>query len=68
MRRASGVTRAELARPVDDDHFIVIDLDFASTSAAATFLTFLQRTVWSTPQNSPGLDGEPRTIILDIVP
>lgn len=65
IRVASGVVGTQLARPVDDDRFIIIDLDFSSTDAAATFLTFLEQNVWSMPQNSPGLGGQPRTMILD---
>lgn len=65
MRVASGVIGTQLARPVDDDRFIVIDLDFESPAAASTFLTFLEQQIWSTPQSSPGLGGQPRTMILD---
>lgn len=65
VRVASGVIGTNLARPVDDDHFIVIDLDFVGPEAASTFLTFLEQHVWSTPEKSPGLGGQPKTMILD---
>lgn len=67
MRTASGVTGVRLGRPVDDDHFMVIDLEFHSVEAAAAFLELLHRHIWSTPENSPGLDGAPQTVILDDV-
>ncbi len=67
MRTASGVTGTRLGRPVDDDHFIVIDLDFQSVDRAAAFLELLHRHVWSAPENSPGLNGVPQTVILDDV-
>jgi hypothetical protein len=67
MRATAGVTGTRLARPVDDDHFIVIDLDFPSPDQAAAFLDVLHRHVWATPENSPGLNGAPRTMILEDV-
>lgn len=67
VRLASGVVGTRVARPVDDEHFIVVDLDFDSADAAAAFRTFLRLNVWSSPQNSPGLAGEPRAAVLNSV-
>ncbi|MEO8265385.1 MAG: hypothetical protein ABI706_07720 [Ilumatobacteraceae bacterium] len=66
-RAAAGVVGTRVSRPVDDDRFIVIDLEFASADAAAGFAAFLEQNIWSTPANSPGLGGHPRTMILDDV-
>jgi len=44
-----------------------VDLDFDSTGATTEFLSFLQLNVWSAPQNSPGLAGEPRARVLESV-
>ncbi len=67
VRASAGVLGAQLARPVDDDRFIVIDLEFATPDAAAGFATFLEQNIWSAPENSPGLAGHPRTMVLDDV-
>ena len=36
-------------------------------SAAGKFRTFLREQVWSSPERSPGLAGEPRAVILNEV-
>ena len=45
----------------------VVDLDFDNPAKAAAFLEFLQTRVWSSPENSPALAGDPRTAILEPV-
>lgn len=64
LRQKSGVLQHRVQRPVDDPRYVVIDLDFATTSEAETFLQFLQTRVWSAPENSPALVGTPQTKIL----
>ncbi len=66
-RRRGGVTAVRVARPVDRDHYLMIDLDFPSTEQAADFLEFLRGTVWATPANSPALAGVPTAMVLDEV-
>jgi hypothetical protein len=66
MRRESGVCAHRIAQPVDDDHYIMVDLDFATTEQAQRFLTFLRDKVWGSA-NAPALVGEPRTRILALV-
>ncbi len=66
-RSQSRVLRHRIMRPVDDDHYVTIDLDFLTTDAARTFLQFLQTTVWSNPQNAPALAGTPNTRIFQPV-
>lgn len=65
VRLKSGVRGHRISRPVDDPHYVVIDLDFAATPEAERFLTFLRTKVWSSRESSPALVGEPRTTILE---
>ncbi len=64
LRRAAGVRRHEIRRPVDDAHYVIADLDFDSAQEAQAFLETLRTRVWSTPANSPALAGDPVTRIL----
>jgi len=66
-RRASGVVHQRVTRPIDDEHYVVIDLDFESAERARSFLTFLQRDVWGSTDKAPALAGTPRTAILEVV-
>ena len=63
-RRDAGVVAERIYRKLDDDEFVIIDLDFATAERAAAFHTFLQTVIWSTPTNSPALASAPRTMIL----
>ncbi|KRE40851.1 hypothetical protein [Knoellia sp. Soil729] len=67
MRAHAGVRGQRIAQPVDDDHYVVIDLDFETESAAVSFREFLQTKVWAVPESSPGLAGVPvaRILVLD---
>lgn len=64
LREKSGVLQHRVQRPIDDLRYVVIDLDFATTSEAETFLRVLQTRVWSAQENSPALAGTPQTKIL----
>ncbi|MFI9817554.1 hypothetical protein [Saccharothrix variisporea] len=64
VRVRAGVLSHRVRRPVDDDRYVVIDLDFASPAQAEAFLGFLRREVWASRQNAPALVGEPVTRIL----
>jgi hypothetical protein len=66
FRLQSGVRAHRVHRPIDDDRFVTVDLDFDGADDARRFLGFLQTTVWSEPANSPGLDGTPVTRILEL--
>lgn len=63
-RRDAGVTAQQIHQPVDDDRYIVVDLDFRDDEAAAGFKEFLEQVIWQTPDMSPGLAGTPRARIL----
>ena len=63
-RSAAGVTAHRVQQPVDDPHFVVIDLDFETVEEAQGFLGFLRTNVWTSPENSPALVGMPQARIL----
>lgn len=64
LRHEAGVRGHRIQRPLDDDHYVVIDLDFDTAEAAAAFLVQLRSRVWANPANSPALAGTPVTRIL----
>lgn len=64
-RRDAGVQAERVTQPLDDPHYVVIDLDFTSAPAAEAFLRFLRAQVWSSPQASPALAGEVRALVLE---
>jgi hypothetical protein len=66
-RREAGVTMQRVHQPVDDDRYIVVQLDFAEVEAATRFKGFLETVVWATPENSPGLAGTPQARVLSPV-
>jgi hypothetical protein len=67
-RADGGVLAARIYRPVDDDKYVLIDLDFATVDQAQQFQQFLRTCVWSTPDNAPALAGTPVTRILQAEP
>jgi hypothetical protein len=64
-RARAGVLEARVRCPVDDPHYVVVELDFPTAEAASAFASFLREEVWSSPERSPALAGTPRTLILD---
>lgn len=54
---AAGVTAQRVRQPVDDDRYIVVDLDFDTVEAAEAFKGFLETVVWQSTELSPGLAG-----------
>lgn len=66
-RAGSGVLAERIYRPVDNEHYVALDLDFASRGEAAEFLDRLRSSVWSTPAASPALDSGPKTRIVEQV-
>ncbi len=65
-RRHCGVRAERVLRPVDDPHYVLIDLDFDDPDDAARFRDFLIDQVWSNPQRSPALSGRPLTRIVEV--
>jgi hypothetical protein len=66
-RRQAGVRAHRIQRPIDDDKYVILDLDFDGVDNAERFLTFLRTNVWAVKANSPGLVGSPVTRILEPV-
>jgi hypothetical protein len=67
-RREGGVVHERIMQPVEDPHYVLIDLEFETVDAARRFQQFLEARVWSTPTNSPALVGSPRARIADLAP
>lgn len=63
-RAQAGVTEQRVHQPVDDDHYIYVELDFDTADQAEGFKSFLETKVWSSPEASPGLGGTPRARVL----
>jgi hypothetical protein len=66
VRRQAGVRSHRVLRPVDDPKYVVIDLDFDTPEAAASFGRFLEAKVWASPESAPALAGKPQTRILQV--
>lgn len=68
QRQQGGVLSERIMQPVDDPHYVLIDLEFATVEAAQRFQHFLTTEVWTNPANSPALEGSPRSRIADPAP
>ncbi len=66
-REQAGVLGYVIRRPADDPNYLMLDLEFDSTSQATAFAGFLRTRVWSSPDSSPALAGPPITRVLDVV-
>ena len=67
-RAASGVVAERVYRPVGDEHYVVLDLDFVTQGAAEQFLDRQKSRVWSTTAASPALAGGPETRVVEHLP
>jgi len=65
-RDQAGVLEARIHRPVDDGHYVLIDLDFGSVEQAERFEQFLRTRVWASPESAPALAGTPVTRLLQL--
>jgi hypothetical protein len=63
-RGQAGVKAQRVAQPIDDDHYIYVQLDFDTVEQAEAFKGFLETKVWSSPDASPALGGAPRARVL----
>jgi hypothetical protein len=63
-RRKAGVRAQRIRRPVDDEHYIYISLDFDSVEQASAFKQFLETNVWASAEASPALGGTPTARVL----
>ncbi|MDP9981347.1 hypothetical protein J2W14_000727 [Pseudarthrobacter oxydans] len=64
-RAASGVTAHRISRPVDDPHYVVVELDFERRAQAEALLANLHAKVWNSAAAAPALRGAPKTRILE---
>jgi hypothetical protein len=67
FQQQSGVRRYRVLRPTDDPNYVIIELEFDSSSEAEAFLAALRRNVWSSQEAAPALRGEPQTRIVEAV-
>jgi hypothetical protein len=63
-RRQAGVTAQRIHQPVDDDQYILVQLDFDTVDSAERFKSFLESVVWRSEDLSPALAGTPRARVL----
>lgn len=64
-RAKAGVRGYTIRQPVNDQKYLMLDLEFDTAGQAQAFGDFLRRRVWSSPASSPALAGDVRTQILD---
>lgn len=64
LRSSAGVVADRVYRPVDDNHYVLVQLDFPDDAPAIAFLDTLRTVVWNNPELSPALRGEPRAVVL----
>jgi hypothetical protein len=50
FRQQSGVRRYRVLQPTDDPNYVIIELEFDSSSEAEAFLAALRRNVWSSQE------------------
>jgi hypothetical protein len=66
QRQESGVLREQIMQPIDDSHYVLVELEFSTIEAARRFRHFLETHIWSTPANSPARVGSPRARIVEV--
>lgn len=66
-RANGGVLGHRIRRPVGDEHYVVIELDFGSSEQAEAFRRFLYDVVWASRDASPALEGAPQARVLEPV-
>ncbi len=64
-RSKSGVTAYRISRPVDDPHYVLVELDFDRREAAEALLAALRTRVWTSAAAAPALLGTPKSRILE---
>ena len=66
QREQSGVRRYRVFRPADDPNYIMLDLEFDSSSEAQSFRAALEG-LWGSGRAAPALVGSPQARILETV-
>lgn len=67
FRVEHGVRSYRVARGLDADAHVAIDLVFDSADAAGTFRRLLVERVWTAQQAADVLAGAPSAVVLDLV-
>ena len=65
-RTDGGVRSYRVLRPLDDPHYVKIDLEFDTQAEAETFRGRL-RELWASGRAAPALAGAPQTSIVEVV-
>ena len=65
-RQEGGVRRYRVLRPLDDPHYVKIDLEFETQAEAEEFRGRLQE-LWGSGRAAPALAGTPQTSIVEVV-
>lgn len=66
-RSASGVRSFRISRPLDQEDYVMLEMDFDTQEAAVDFLARLQNDTWKTGVTAPTLVGEPSTRIVETI-
>lgn len=66
-RSASGVRSFRISRPLDQEDYVMLEMDFDTQDAAVDFLARLQNDTWKTGVTAPTLVGEPSTRIVETI-
>lgn len=67
VRRRAGVLGHRIRVPVDDDRYVLVELDFVTVDEAERFRDLLRTTVWASREKSPALAGTPVARVLTAV-
>jgi hypothetical protein len=65
-RQRGGVRRYRVLRPIDDQHYVKIDLELDSASAAEAFREAM-RAVWQSSSAAPALVGAAQARIVEVM-
>jgi hypothetical protein len=65
FREVAGVRSYRIQQPVDDPRYLMIDLDFDDVAGAEALLKILRENIWTSPEASPGLGGQPQARIVE---
>lgn len=67
VRDRMGVLGYRISRPADDDHRVLIELDFHERPAAQAFIEFLVHKVWQTPRSRATLIAHDPPELLELL-
>lgn len=65
-RTEGGVRRYRVLRPLDDPHYVKVELEFDTQAGAEAFRGRLEE-LWESGRAAPALAGAPQTRIVEVV-